>query len=320
MITSIFFGGGTPSLAEPFIFEKIIAELSKKASFAQDIEITIEANPSSAEAKKFKELVGIGINRASIGIQSFSDASLKFLGRNHSASEALKTIDVAAKYFNRYSFDLIYALPEQTIDSWIVELEEALELSSSHISLYQLTIEKGTQFYKDFKKKKFLMPTNESAAQFYEITTDILENKGLFAYEVSNYAKVGHECRHNLAYWRYQDYIGIGPGAHGRYTLDGQKVATTMIYSPNQWLKAVTEKGNGLQKSSTLTKEESLQEKILMGLRLQEGIDKSLVECSSKFPVLINEGLLELNGSNIRASRKGRLFIDYIILELLAAS
>jgi oxygen-independent coproporphyrinogen-3 oxidase len=320
VVTSIFIGGGTPSLAEPFIFEAIFKALAKITTLAQDVEITLEANPSSIDAPKFKEFASIGINRISIGIQSLMDSSLKFLGRNHSASEALKAIETAAKYFKRYSFDLIYALPGHTINSWKAELKQALKLVSSHISLYQLTIEKGTQFHKDFQNKKFTMPSNELSAEFYEVTTNIMEQANLPSYEVSNYAQAGEECRHNMSYWRYQDYIGIGPGAHGRYTNNGQKIATTMIYSPNQWLKAVNEAGQGLQKSTSLSYQESLQEKIIMGLRLQEGIDKNLLLQNPKFSTLNNEGLLEINCKQVRTTRKGRLFLDYILLELALAT
>ena len=247
-IKSIFFGGGTPSLAEPKIFDSILSKLSKVAQLEANTEITLEANPTSVEADRFKAFSKLGINRVSIGIQSLNEANLRFLGREHSVKEALHAVELANKNFPRYSFDLIYTLPNQRIEDWFIDLEQALSIAGGHLSLYQLTIEKGTQFYKDFKAQTFIMPDDDLSAEFYTKTTEYVASKGYTRYEVSNYAVSGNECVHNITYWKYENFIGIGPGAHGRYQKDGDTFATVKIHSPEQWLKSVEERGIGLQK------------------------------------------------------------------------
>ena len=217
-ITSVFFGGGTPSLMDPSTVSTILNFLSKHADFSSSVEVTLEANPTSVEADKFKRFKEAGVNRLSLGIQSLIDEDLKILGRKHNATEALKAIETAANYFDNYSFDLIYARPNQTLKAWELELEQAIKLSANHLSLYQLTIEKGTPFYKLYHDGKLPLPDQELSADMYTLTNEMLKGKELERYEISNYAKKGFECAHNLTYWRYNDYLGIGPGAHSRLT------------------------------------------------------------------------------------------------------
>jgi len=225
-VTSIFFGGGTPSLMKPQTVEHILNHLCTVWNVSKDIEITLEANPTSIEADKFSDFKAAGINRVSVGVQSLRDSDLKFLGREHSAKEAIGAIKIANDIFERVSFDLIYARPEQTIESWREELTEALEYANGHLSLYQLTIEQGTPFYAMEARGDFRIPEADQAGEFYEVTQEILNAAGLPAYEISNHAAKGQESAHNLTYWRYGDYAGIGPGAHGRLTLDAKKYAT----------------------------------------------------------------------------------------------
>ncbi len=312
-ISSIFFGGGTPSLAKPKLMEKIIDSLSNLTCFDEQIEITLEANPTSIEAKKFNDFKTAGINRVSVGIQSLNDQHLKFLGREHSSLEAKKALDIAQKTFDRFTFDLIYALPSQTLKSWESELNEALKIAKKHISLYQLTIEKGTRFYNDYRNKKFVMPTNDLAADMYEMTAEIMEQHHTPYYEVSNYAAHGEESQHNLSYWRYDDYLGIGPGAHGRFSEGDDKFASQMISSPEQWMQSVADNGVGFQRRDILTKEEMKNEKLLMGLRLREGIEQSTIINKAKVPELIAQGLLEYKKDKIAATLKGMLVLNSLI-------
>jgi putative oxygen-independent coproporphyrinogen III oxidase len=317
-IKSIFFGGGTPSLAEPFIFGEIINALDKYATFAPNIEISMEANPTSVEAKRFAEFKQIGINRISLGIQSLNDTALKFLGREHSSSQAQKAIEIARTTFANYSFDLMYSLPEQTLKEWEKELTTAVKLTGPHMSLYQLTIEKGTPFFKDHRLKKFTMPDENLSADFYELTNELMYSSGFTQYEISNYAKPGFACEHNLVYWRYQDYLGIGPGAHGRYQDADKKYATVMTHAPNAWLALVDEKGVGFQQFEELTATQIHQEKVIMGLRLNEGINRKLIQNKAKLNEFITAGLLEYHNENIRATKAGFLVLNRLILDLLA--
>lgn len=273
-IRSIFFGGGTPSLMEPETISAIILEANRLNGFTDDIEITMEANPSSVEAHRFRDYKSAGINRVSLGVQSLDDAELHFLGRRHNKAEALQAIEIAANNFSRYSFDLIYALYSQTPDSWHKSLLDALQLKPQHISLYQLTIEENTNFYHRHKAGNLPVMDESMAAELYLATGDILSQHNLMQYEISNYAVVGNESRHNLAYWRYQDYIGIGPGAHGRYSDElGRKIATQTIRSPEKWLAAVSANGHGLDSSEVLSSQHIAEEFILMGMRLKEGMN-----------------------------------------------
>lgn len=294
-ITSIFFGGGTPSLMPPSIAGSVISKISQIASITEDTEITLEANPNSVESSKFASFKQAGINRISIGIQSFNENDLKFLGRKHSSKEAISALEIAGKYFDNYSFDLIYGLPDQTLDTWRKELEFALSFASKHISLYQLTIEKGTPFYSMHKKKQFILPDQEIAADLYDLTNNALDAKGFKLYEISNYAHQGFESKHNLNYWRYGDYLGIGPGAHSRLSSFDEVVykvqAAEMIYKPENWLGA----DSRLRNVEVLSKKDTAKEIIMMGLRLIKGMNNdALVKFTDKsFDRIINESFLK---------------------------
>ncbi len=317
-VSTIFFGGGTPSLAYPRVIGNIIAYIAKQFNLASDVEITMEANPTSVEADNFKQLATLGINRVSLGIQSLRSDNLKFLGREHSVDEARQAIATAAKHFGKFSIDMIYTLPNQSLDDWLKELDEAQALASGHISLYQLTIEKGTRFYKDFLQQKFTMPEDDLAAQFYSQTTSALRGYGLPDYEVSNYAAPGNECRHNLNYWNYGDYIGIGAGAHGRYTHDGIKYATVMLHDPKSWLAAINEKGIALQESKPLTDYEAYTEKVIMGLRLSSGIDLDPRFNRARIDFLQDHNLIIVDNGKIITTDNGRLVLNSIIKYLLS--
>lgn len=274
-VKSIFFGGGTPSLMPVKIVDKIINKLNIISLFDKNIEITLEANPTSSEAEKFIDFASAGINRLSIGVQSFSDERLKFLGREHNSFEALKAIDLAKSIFSRFSFDLIYATKNQTIDDWQKELNYALGIITDHVSLYQLTIEKGTDFYSKYQKGVSLTTSQDEAELMYDLTSKMLSEKGFHRYEISNYAKEGCESRHNLGYWNYSNYLGIGPGAHSRisYADDYLKVqAFYNIYNPQNWLKNALNNISVIQGFEILTNESLLTEILMMGLRLQNGI------------------------------------------------
>ena len=326
-ITSIFFGGGTPSLMKPEMVAKILEKVRSSFDVEKNIEITLEANPSSFEVEKFKEFKAAGINRVSIGVQSFDENALKFLGRRHDSKQAVKAIEEAGKIFGNFSFDLIYALPGQTAEVWEKELDRALAFNSPHISLYQLTIEKGTPFYSDFHKGKFTLPDEETQTDLYLLTLDKCKQKGLERYEVSNFAKPGFESKHNLSYWLQNDYIGIGPGAHGRIHEGNSKVATMDIHAPENWMEAVEKKGEGIQSKETLGKKEILEELLFMGLRIRDGIklqkftelgfeftelfDKKLVE------KLCNEGLMKIDNECIKLTDKGLLIHTNIVSRLL---
>lgn len=268
----------------------------------------MEANPTSIEASRFRDFKRAGINRVSIGIQSFDDKQLKFLGREHSSNEAKDALNIAANNFDNFSFDLIYTLPNQTLEQWEKELKLALSVGTKHLSLYQLTIEKGTKFFSLHRDKVFEMPSAELSADFYELTQSIMEKANMVAYEVSNHAQNGFECKHNLAYWNYDDYLGIGPGAHGRYTNENKKFATIKIHSPLDWLKKVESENVGLQKIEELSNSEIRIEKILMGMRTSQGIDAGLV--SKNIDNLINENLITVTNNKIIPTKKGILVLN----------
>ena len=268
-LTSIFFGGGTPSLMPPALVGTLLAEAERLWGFADGIEITLEGNPSSIEAANYAALAAAGINRASIGLQALDNDVLRFLGRLHGAEEGLRALEVAQQHFERVSFDLIYARPGQTAADWERELRAALALGTGHLSLYQLTIEQGTRFATDVRQGAFIPLDNDLAAELFTLTRDITAAAGLPAYEISNHARPGEESRHNLAYWRYQDYAGIGPGAHGRRG----GFATTRHKKPENWLAAIEARGSGIQEERHLPPREMAMEALLMGLRLGEGID-----------------------------------------------
>jgi len=273
-LRSIFFGGGTPSLMPPALAADLLAEAERLWGFNREIEITLEANPSSVEAANFADLARVGINRVSLGVQSLEDETLQWLGRLHGAQEALNALETAQKRFERVSFDLIYALPNQAPAKWREQLSQALSFGTSHLSLYQLTIEPGTRFATDVRKGVFTPLDDDEAAELYDLTQDMTAASGMPAYETSNHARPGDESRHNLTYWRYQDYCGIGPGAHGRRG----GFATVRHKKPENFLKAVSEKRHGVSEQTLLSTEEQASEALLMGLRLVEGIDLADLE------------------------------------------
>lgn len=311
-VVTIFFGGGTPSLMPIFLVEGILKKISQLWSIEEDCEISLEANPTSSEASKFKKLRDIGINRLSLGIQALNDKDLKFLGREHSAKEAIETIEVASKVFDNFSFDLIYARPEQDLNDWSEELKRAIDFGTKHLSLYQLTIEKGTKFFSEFRQKKFKMPEENLSAEFYERTNEITSNSGLDLYEISNYSRKGFECRHNLVYWQGGDYLGVGAGAHSRIYLEGesQRSAITMFHEPMTWLE------KGVQKIEKISTEELREELILMGLRLKKGTNKELFD-PKKLQSLENQGLIEVSKDHVRITDQSRLLTNSIIEKLI---
>ena len=271
-VSSIFFGGGTPSLMPADTVAAIIDTAQKNWHFKNDIEITLEANPTSTEVEKFHDFKAAGVNRVSLGVQSLRDDELQKLGREHSAAQAIRAIETSQNVFDRSSFDLIYAREGQTLKAWEAELREGLTYADAHMSLYQLTIEPGTAFHTRFQRGDLTIPDDETAAEFYELTQSMMGDAGLPAYEVSNHAKPGEESRHNLIYWHYGQYAGIGPGAHGRIDIDGTRHATRAHRAPESWADKVLEKGQGAHPFECLNKVEQAQEALMMGLRLTGGI------------------------------------------------
>jgi oxygen-independent coproporphyrinogen-3 oxidase len=321
-LTSIFFGGGTPSLMEASTVAAIIEAARARWKAAGDIEITLEANPNSVEAARFADLAAAGVNRLSLGVQSFDDESLRFLGRAHSAAEGLAALDVAQKQFPRVSFDLIYALPGDTEEGWSRTLQRALSLGTTHLSLYQLTIEPGTRFASKVARHDFEPLDSDRAASLYELTDEMTSAAGLPAYEISNHAAPGAESRHNLTYWRYGDYSGIGPGAHGRRT----GMRTVRHRKPENFLSALLRNGNGLAEEEALTVHEAADEALVMGLRLREGIDADALEKRfgkavvdrARVERLVESGHLEKDGARIALTASGRLVLDRVLAEIAA--
>ena len=323
-VTSIFMGGGTPSLMLPETVAAILNGIARLWHVPAGIEITMEANPSSVEADRFRGYRAAGVNRLSLGVQALNDRDLKFLGRLHDVEQALNAIRLARDIFPRMSFDLIYARPGQTIADWEAELKQAISYAVDHLSLYQLTIEEGTPFFGLHKAKKFTLPDGDESAALYEATQEITAAHGLPAYEVSNHAQPGAESRHNLTYWRYGDYAGIGPGAHGRLTRGRDKLATATERHPETWLSQVENEGHGIIDEEQLGYEEQADELLLMGLRLKEGID--LVrwqELSGREPdpareeFLISHGFIErLGNSRLRCTPSGMLILDSVVADL----
>ena len=319
-VSSIYFGGGTPSLMSPALVDDIIKYAKQLFTFANNIEITLEANPTSTETNKLNEFKSVGINRISLGVQSLREKSLEFLGRTHNVLEAKKAIIETQKIFNRSSFDLIYALPNQNIKLWKDELREAVDLAHNHLSLYQLTIEENTPF----KNQNIATQNEEESLKLYNVTTDILKEHKFIAYEVSNYAKKGEESQHNLAYWNYRDYLGIGAGAQSRITISDEKYAIKNISKPKKWLEKITLKKNGVLEKELLSSKEKCIETLMMGLRLKEGmprfafIEKTGVALEEIIPIdklnmLINEGYIISNDSTLKATNKGRLCLNSIL-------
>lgn len=325
-VQSVFFGGGTPSLMEPSTVGQILDCIVGLWPMDANAEISMEANPSSVEADRFKGYRAAGVNRMSLGVQSLHDRDLKLLGRLHDVKTALEAIEIARNTFRRLSFDLIYARPDQTLEDWQRELEQAISLAADHLSLYQLTIEEGTPFFNLYKAGKLQVPDPDLGAEFYALTQDVTEFHGLPAYEVSNHAKPGAECRHNLVYWRYGDYVGVGPGAHGRITVGVTKLATATERYPETWLENVETHGHGMIEKTGLTEEELGDEYLLMGLRLMEGVDLGRYETLAHRSVdprrladLLEHGMVEQLGENrVRATREGFFVLDAVVADLAA--
>lgn len=323
-LTSIFFGGGTPSLMDPATVEAVIAKALSLWSARNDIEITLEANPSSIEAERFRAYQLAGINRVSIGVQALNDSDLKRLGRLHTLKEAEQAIDIARNTFYRVSFDLIYARQDQSLSDWRAELSKALSWGPDHLSLYQLTIEDGTAFGRRYAKGKLPgLPTEDLSADQYALTQQLCDTAGLPAYEVSNHAKDGAESRHNMVYWRYGDYAGIGPGAHGRLTYGGQRYATETHLTPAKWLTAA-ENGTGDITSSALSRQDQAEEIMLMGLRINEGVSLSRIRAlglsleSEKVNELKGLGLIQIKDDRLSATPEGRPLLNAVTTALLA--
>ncbi len=328
-VTSVFFGGGTPSLMSPATAAAVLERIARLWRVAPDIEVTLEANPNSAEAEHFAGFRAAGINRLSIGVQALDDAALRFLGRGHDAGEARAAIAAAHRHFQRFSFDLIYARPGQSLAAWQSELSQALDLAGEHLSVYQLTIEPGTAFHAAHARGDFVLPPADDAAALFEATDEILTAAGLPAYEISNHARPGAESRHNLVYWRYEDYIGVGPGAHGRLTIGGRKLATRQQKAPETWLAEVQAKGHATAEQRPIERREAAEEALMMGLRLTEGIDAARFRRETgvsldaavdrhRLQRLIEGGFVEGNASGLRATAQGRRVLNAVIAELAA--
>jgi len=325
-VSSIFFGGGTPSLMQPSSVQAILDCIGKHWTIAPDVEVTLEANPTSVEATRFRGYRTAGVNRVSLGVQALDDVALKELGRLHSAQEALDAVAVARSIFDRYSFDLIYARPRQSLDAWEAELKRAIAEAAEHLSLYQLTIEPDTPFFGLHKAGKLNVPDEDLARDLYDLTQTVCDAAGLPAYEISNHARPGAECRHNLVYWRGHDYAGIGPGAHGRLTLDGRRIATETEKRPEPWLMRVDAQGTGITLEEKLTAGETADEYLLMGLRLAEGIDVARYSALSGRPldakrisILREEGAVETTAEGrLRVTQSGFPLLDAVVADLAA--
>ena len=325
-VSTIFFGGGTPSLMAPSTVGAILEAVGRNWTIARDAEITLEANPTSVEATRFVGFRDAGVNRVSIGLQALDDAALRALGRLHSAREALDAVAVARTVFNRYSFDLIYARPGQTPDAWASELKRAVAQAGEHLSLYQLTIEHGTPFHDLHAAGKLITPDEDAARALYDITQSICGEAGFPAYEVSNHAREGGECRHNLIYWRGHEYAGIGPGAHGRLDIDGARHAIATEKLPQAWLARVEASGHGIVSDEVLTQEEVADEFLLMGLRLAEGVDLARYARLAGRPLeprrvalLHEQGVVETTpGGRLRVTMAGFPVLDAVVADLAA--
>lgn len=334
-VETVFFGGGTPSLMAPGTVAAVIERVKGLWDTSADLEVTLEANPTSVEAGRFAELAGAGVNRVSLGVQALDADSLRFLGRQHSADEAIEAIATARRHFGRYSFDLIYARPGQSEEAWAAELERALALAGEHLSLYQLTVERGTRFFTDQSRGAFVLPAEEQAAAMFELTQARLAAAGLPAYEISNHARPGAACRHNLIYWRYQDYVGVGPGAHGRFAAGAGrfaggagKCATRRASGPEAWLDKVESAGHGTAETSLIAGQDLVEEALMVGLRLAEGIDRALfasqtgadpvVALGRRIDALQAAGYLTVDATHLKATPAGRQRLNAVLERLLA--
>jgi oxygen-independent coproporphyrinogen-3 oxidase len=324
IVETIFFGGGTPSLMAGASVGRVLETIARLWPMANDVEITLEANPASAEAARFADYRAAGVNRLSLGMQALNDADLKRLGRLHDAQEAKAALSLAMRHFDRVSLDLIYARPEQSEAAWRSELQEALSFGTDHLSLYQLTIEPGTPFAVLYRNGALKIPDENLAAGLYEATRELTEAAGRPAYEISNHAKPGAESRHNLLYWRYQDYAGVGPGAHGRVRLGNKRIATSTIRLPERWREAVMKGENSFTDFTAVSDEDAAREHLLMNLRLNEGLDLSAYHARwgkrpspAKLAPLLEQGLLHQDGEVIGATAQGRLVLNAVISALL---
>jgi putative oxygen-independent coproporphyrinogen III oxidase len=324
-VRSIFLGGGTPSLMEPQTVSALLDAVAEHWSVPANIEVTLEANPSSVEADRFRGYRAAGVNRVSLGVQALNDRDLKFLGRLHNVKEALKAIGLAREIFPRLSFDLIYARPDQTLVEWEAEINAAIGYAADHLSMYQLTIEEGTPFASLHKAGKIKVPIGKHAAELYALTQDVTAARGLPSYEVSNHAATGAESRHNLVYWRYGEYAGIGPGAHGRFVEGCARTVTITEKLPERWLELVETRGTGVVEEERLSQTQQADELLMMGLRLHEGVDIGRYETLAgrtfdrqRLSNLQDEGIVEFIGnSRLRATVKGMILLDAVLVELL---
>jgi len=329
IVTSLFFGGGTPSLMDPETVGAVIAAVKAAWPVAPDLEVTLEANPTSIEAEKFRAFRAAGVNRVSIGVQALDDDILKFLGRQHSAREAIRALEIGRATFDRMSFDLIYARPGQTLPAWQAELDAALDLAKGHLSLYQLTIEPGTVFEQRVARGDFQPMGEDAQAALFDWTAARLEEAGLAGYEISNHARPGEESRHNLTYWRYGDYIGVGPGAHGRLTLGDRKIATRQHRAPEAWLDLVERDGHATRQRLEVEPAARLSEMVMMGLRLAEGIPAARFRAETgrvmeealdpaRLARLVEGGFLGVESGRLKATAEGRARLDAVLGALLA--
>ena len=326
-VGSVFFGGGTPSLMPPATVAALLGRVRARWAVTPDIEVTLEANPNSVEAARFHAFAAAGVNRLSLGVQALDPAALRMLGRAHDRGEAIDAIEHARASFARFSFDLIYARPGQSLAAWRHELDEALTLAGDHLSLYQLTIEPGTAFATLYRRGELAVPAEEDAAVLFETTQDRVAAHGFPAYEISNHARPGAECRHNLVYWRYQDYVGIGPGAHGRFTRDDVKYATRQARLPERWLAAVEKAGTGIEEMAVIDRDSAVEEMLMMGLRLTEGVARARLEHAAgrdaetlfgdNLAPLVEGGFLTLDSDRLAVTAAGRQRLNAVLAALL---
>lgn len=331
-VTTIFFGGGTPSLMPLNMIEEILAAISKNFTVAENVEISLEANPSSFETQKFKAIKNLGVNRLSVGIQSFTEKNLKFLGRKHNATEAINAVKSASEIFDNFSFDLMYCLPGQKIDDWLKELEYALSFNTKHLSVYQLTIEKGTNFYQSFMKKEFVMPDEDLSYEFFTKTHEFMTKNGFNNYEISNFAKPDFECQHNLNYWQGVDYLGIGAGAHSRLYLKDESLKSAIVnfHAPEKWKNSIHEKNEAIQNIEKVANPALLEEILLTGLRLEKGLeektlmrifDKKIAEIfdTEKLKKLEKQNLIIVSDTAIKINPKQKAIANLIIFKVCEA-
>jgi len=323
IVETVFFGGGTPSLMQGASVQRTLDTIARLWRTANDVEVTLEANPASADATRFRDYRAAGVNRLSLGMQALNDRDLKLLGRLHDVAEARAALKLGMANFERVSLDLIYARPDQTLDAWRQELEEALAFGTEHLSLYQLTIEPATPFYQLHRSGSLKIPDEGLAADLFELTQALTAAACRPAYEISNHARPGAEARHNLLYWRYGTYAGVGPGAHGRLELDGKRIATQTEKLPERWRELVARNGHGLIEQAPIAATDAAREQLLMNLRLSEGLDLAAYRArwdrcvdKERMTTLVEQGLLRLDGQRLSATPRGRLLLNSVIAAL----